>query len=328
MIAIYSFADGGLRKTEFLEDGTLPENVVWIDLLEPTKQEEQLIEQAVGIEAPTREEMQEIEISSRLYREGESLYLTASILYHADTDQPENAAVTFIRSPRALVTLRYADPASFRVFPLRAARAPDLSSTPDVVLMGLLETITDRMADVLEHTGLEFDSLSKDVFRKRSIGTKGKQKNTDLEDVLIKLGRIEDLTSRCQDTLVSLYRLTSFYGALIAEMKGHKELKQRVKSISRDLQSLQDYAKSVAQKGGFLLDASLGLINIEQTAIIKIFSVAAMVFLPPTLIASIYGMNFEIMPELKWDYGYYGALVLMVLSAVLPYLYFKRRGWM
>ncbi len=328
MIAIYSFADGGLRKTDFLPDGSLPENVVWIDLLEPTKGEEQLVERVAGIEAPTREEMQEIEISSRLYREGESLYMTASILYHADTDQPENAAVTFIRSPRALVTLRYADPASFRVFPLRAARAPDMASTPDVVLMGLLETITDRMADVLEHTGLEFDSLSKDVFRKRSIGTKGKQKNTDLEDVLIKLGRIEDLTSRCQDTLVSLYRLTSFYGALIAEMKGHKELKQRVKSISRDLQSLQDYAKSVAQKGGFLLDASLGLINIEQTAIIKIFSVAAMVFLPPTLIASIYGMNFEIMPELKWEYGYFAALALMVLSAVLPYYYFKRRGWM
>lgn len=328
MIAIYSFADGGLRKTDFRPDGSLPDNVVWVDLLEPTKQEEQIIEQALGIEAPTREEMQEIEISSRLYREGESLYLTASILYHADTDQPENAAVTFIRSPRALVTLRYADPASFRVFPLRAARAPDLAAAPDLVLMGLLETITDRMADVLEHTGLEFDSLSKEVFRKRSIGTKGKQKNTDLEEVLIKLGRIEDLNSRCQDTLVSLYRLTSFYSALIAEMKGHKELKQRVKSISRDLQSLQDYAKSVAQKGGFLLDASLGLINIEQTAIIKIFSVAAMVFLPPTLIASIYGMNFEIMPELKWDYGYYAALVLMVLSAVLPYWYFKRRGWM
>lgn len=328
MIAIYSFADGGLRKTDFRADGSLPDNVVWVDLLEPTKQEEQIIEQALGIEAPTREEMQEIEISSRLYREGESLYLTASILYHADTDQPENAAVTFIRSPRALVTLRYADPASFRVFPLRAARAPDLAAAPDLVLMGLLETITDRMADVLEHTGLEFDSLSKEVFRKRSIGTKGKQKNTDLEEVLIKLGRIEDLNSRCQDTLVSLYRLTSFYSALIAEMKGHKELKQRVKSISRDLQSLQDYAKSVAQKGGFLLDASLGLINIEQTAIIKIFSVAAMVFLPPTLIASIYGMNFEIMPELKWDYGYYAALILMVLSAVLPYWYFKRRGWM
>ncbi|WP_341703005.1 magnesium transporter CorA family protein [Ferrovibrio sp.] len=306
----------------------LPEGVIWIDLIEPTAEEEKAVDGMLELDMPTREEMQEIETSSRLYREGDVSYLTANVLYHAETPLPQTTAVTFMRTPRALVTLRYADPLSFRQYVARAQRQPGLRSNPDAVLCGLLDSIIDRAADVLENAGKDLDGVSRDIFGYTPQGEHESADETDLEDAVRKLGRVEDLTSRIRDSLVSLTRLIAFLNLTMAEQRGTKESRTWLKTLARDVQSLNEQAAFLAHKGNFLLDATLGLINIQQTKIIKIFSVAATVFLPPTLIASIYGMNFQHMPELDWSFGYPLAIGLMIASAVLPYWFFKRKGWL
>lgn len=328
MIHAYLPQGNELQRIPLAPGNTLPEGAVWLDLLEPTPEEEKAIEGMLELEMPTREEMQEIETSSRLYREGDVSYMTANVLYHAETPLPQTTAVTFMRTPRALVTLRYADPLSFRQFVARAQRQPGLRANADAMLCGLLDSVIDRAADVIENAGKDLDGVSRGIFGYGQKGEYDPADETDLEDAVRKLGRIEDLTSRIRDSLVSLTRLIAFLNLTMAEQRGTKESRTWLKTLSRDVQSLNEQAAFLAHKGNFLLDATLGLINIQQTKIIKIFSVAATVFLPPTLIASIYGMNFKIQPELEWTWGYPFALVLMVLSAILPYWWFKRKGWL
>ncbi len=306
----------------------LPEGVVWLDLMEPTPAEEKAVEALLGLEMPTREEMQEIEISSRLYREADVSYMTANVLFHAETPLPQTTPITFIRSHRALVTLRYADPQAFRSFIGRAMRTPSLCATPDATLCGLLDAIIDRAADVLEWAARDLDQLSRSIFGYRTDGTREEPDDADLEEAVRNLGRIEDLNSRIRDSLMNLNRLVAFLNLALTEQRGTKESRQWLKTLARDVQSLSEQSGFLAHKGNFLLDATLGLINIQQTKIIKIFSVAATVFLPPTLIASIYGMNFNTMPELDWTFGYPMAILIMIGSAVLPYWWFKRKGWL
>lgn len=328
MITAYLPQGGQLQRIELTPTSTLPEGVVWIDLLEPSQAEEKAIESLLGIEVPTREEMQEIEISSRLYREGDASFMTANILYHAETPQPQTTAVTFMRTPRATVTLRYADPQSFRQFVARAQRQPALLTSPDAALCGILDAIIDRAADVLEVGSRDLDNISRNIFGYDRKPDEVPDDESDLEEVVRKLGHIEDLNSRIRDSLLSLTRLIAFLTLTMAEQRGTKESRTWLKTLARDVQSLNEQAAFLAHKGNFLLDATLGLINIQQTKIIKIFSVAATVFLPPTLIASIYGMNFEHMPELSWPIGYPLAILLMVASAILPYWWFRRKGWL
>jgi len=327
MITVYSFTDSALKRREFPADGGLPPGTVWIDLMEPSAAEERSVEQALRIDAPTREEMQEIELSSRIYREGDTSYMTATVIYKADTPVPETTVITFIRTPQTLVTLRYAEPQAIRSFLTRAPRQPDLCNSGDAVLLGLIDAIIDRCADIFEGLGRDLDLLSKGIFAAHKRGGDAPDV-TDLEDVVRRLGRSEDLTSRGRDSLLSFGRILIFLGQSMTEQKANKDHRQRLKTLMRDVQSLSEHATFLAHKSNFLLDATLGLINIRQTTIIKIFSVAAVVFLPPTLIASIYGMNFQVLPELAWDYGYPFALLLMVISAILPYWFFKRRGWL
>ncbi|WP_341914639.1 magnesium transporter CorA family protein [Ferrovibrio terrae] len=328
MITAYLPHGGQLQRIELTPDSTLPEGVVWIDLLEPSQAEAKAVERLLGIEVPTREEMQEIEISSRLYREGDASFMTANILYHAETPQPQTTAVTFMRTPRATVTLRYADPQSFRQFVARAQRQPALLVSPDAALCGILDAVIDRAADVLEIGSKDLDTISRDIFGYDRKPDEVPDDESDLEAVVRKLGHIEDLNSRIRDSLLSLTRLIAFLTLTMAEQRGTKESRTWLKTLARDVQSLNEQAAFLAHKGNFLLDATLGLINIQQTKIIKIFSVAATVFLPPTLIASIYGMNFQHMPELNWNFGYPMAILLMIASAVLPYWWFKRKGWL
>lgn len=328
MISAYLPQSGQLQRIDLTIDSPLPEGVVWVDLFEPTQVEEKAVERLLELEMPTREEMQEIEASSRLYREGDASYMTANVLYHAETPLPQTTPITFIRTPRAVVTLRYADPLSFRQYVARAQRQPSLSASSDAVLCGILDSVIDRAADVLENAGKDLDGVSRAIFGYG--GSKGYEAadETDLEEAVRKLGRVEDLTSRIRDSLVSLTRLIAFLNLTMTEQRGTKEARQWLKTLARDVQSLSEQAAFLAHKGNFLLDATLGLINIQQTKIIKIFSVAAVVFLPPTLIASIYGMNFKFQPELDWTFGYPLALLLMIGSAVLPYWWFKRKGWL
>ena len=252
--------------------------------------------------------------------------MTATLPARTDTDDLLMAPVTFVLFSDKLITVRYHEPRAFKTFPQRAAKVGLGCTNGEAVLTALLEAIVDRLADILERAQRDVDAISHAIFdidvRKPSDETQ------NLNGVLRQIGRKGDLSSNIRDSLLSLQRLTGFFGQLTTQRRSDKDLRGRVKTLSRDVQSLTDHSSFLSQKITFLLDATLGMINIEQNNIIKIFSIAAGVFLPPTLIASIYGMNFVYMPELKWPLGYPLAFVLMVLSALLPYWYFKRRGWL
>lgn len=323
MLFGYLAAEGG-RFTPLADVVADCRGAIWIDLLRPTLEEETGLEAALGLDIPTREEMEEIEVSSRLYTDENDAFMTAMVLSQADGDDARLSPVTFILTPLRLITVRYEEPRAFSSFTARAQKASP-GVTPDAVLAGLIESVIERLADVLERAGHDIDAMSRSIFQ----ASKGKPiRSRDYQTLILDLGRKGDLISKMRESLVTLERLLGFFGLIATQRKSDKELRGKLKTLSRDVRSLSDHVTYISQKITFLLDATLGMVNIEQTAIIKIFSVAAVVFLPPTLIASIYGMNFQFMPELSWPYGYPFAVGLMILSAIMPYLFFKARGWL
>lgn len=307
-------------------DTPIPANAVWIDLLSPSRDEEKKVEALIGVEVPTEDEMVEIEPSSRLYQEAGGIFVTANLVAGVDTGLPISTPVSFVLTPNHLVTLRYAEPKVFGLFGAHVERTPGICRSPVTTLINLLDAIVDRLADIIEEAGAQMESISRATFR-RSKGDKQQRMTTAaLQVLLARIGQAQDLVSKSRDSAVSLNRAIGFLTfALKKDTNGNRE---RLKSLSRDLGSLTDQTSYLGNNVTFLLDAALGLINIEQNAIIKIFSVAAVIFMPPTMVASIYGMNFEHMPELAWHYGYPLALGVMVLSAILPYTFFKSRGWL
>jgi magnesium transporter len=323
VLTIYENRSGALERQK--GKPRITEGAVWIDLLNPTPEEEVKVERALKLDVPTREEQQEIEASSRLYQEDGAYFMTATLLYQPEQGEPRTTPVTFILAGQRLVTVRYAQPRAFSIYVARCNRAdPDLKSgTP--VLVGLLETIVDRLADFIERIQAEVEGLSHSIFEIKG-GAASRQRRFDV--MLRAIGREGEITSKARESAHSFGRLLTFLAHAVNERKEAKPLQARVRTAARDVTSLTDHATFLSGKIIFLLDATLGMINIQQNDIIKIFSVAAVVFLPPTLLASIYGMNFRHMPELDWWFAYPLALVLMVLAAVLPYLYFKRRGWL
>lgn len=320
MIHTYNVVHNRLKPDDMDSGPDL--DAVWIDLLDPTMQEVGPLGDHIGINIPDREDMEEIEISSRLYRENSAVFMTAILPAHSDGDEPEMAPVTFILFGNQLITVRYHDPRAFTTFPTQARRTAMHLPDADSILIGLLEAIIDRLADVLERAGRDIDAVSATIFR----GSEGEHK--DFQGVLKKIGRQGDLNSNIRDSLVTLERLASFLGSVTMDRESSSDLRKRVKTLSNDARSLTDHSGFLSQKITFMLDASLGMINIQQNATIKIFSVVAVIFLPPTLIASIYGMNFAHMPELSWTFGYPAAIGLMIGAAILPYVYFKYRGWL
>jgi magnesium transporter len=307
-----------------VEPGTsVPEQAVWIDLANPTSGEDKLIERLVGIAVPTREEMQEIEVSSRLYVENGARYMTATLMCQSETPLPKTTAVTFILAGHRLITVRYDEPRPFAIIRHKLGRNCAPGITGETVLMDLLDAVIDRAADILEKIGMEVDNVSHQIFDPER--TRAAQ---FYNAVLQTIGRKGDLTSKVRESLVSIGRLVLFLANEAEGMRWPKEQRALLKIMQRDVQSLTDHASYLTNNITFLLDAMVGVVTIEQNNIIKIFSVVAVVLMPPTLIASIYGMNFKHMPELEWIHGYPYALVLMVIAAVLPYLFFKWRKWL
>lgn len=327
MLTVYVPGPAGLYSFPPAPGLPVPPEAIWIDLYQPVTAEVHRVEQALDIALPTREEMQEIEASSRLYQEDGAVFMTAVVLAQSDTEHPETTAVTFILSGDRLVTVRHAEPKPFRAFATRASRQQGLR-TGDTILVNLLETVIERAADILEREMARVDSISTEVFNHTQTGQRGSShgESRDFQDILRDIGQTGDVASRARESLMSIGRLLAFLDQGLPSQG--QEARAQVKIMWRDVQSLLDHATFLAGKISFLLDATLGMVNIEQNSIIKIFSVVSVVFLPPTMIASIYGMNFQIMPELEWTLGYPWALFLMLMSAVVPFLYFKRKGWL
>ena len=324
MLRAYQQQNGGLKGATIGEGETIPAGTLWVDLLNPTLDERRKVDQALSVEMPTRADMEEIEISSRLYEENSSLFMTAMVLAQTDSDLPTSDAVTFVLTPERLVTVRYIDPQPFRTYALRCERAVvNAGGKAEIVLMQILDAVVDRMADILEKTGNDVEIVSAEVFSPgaHKMGTR------DFQGILRRLGQKHGLTSKMRESLLTIARMLTFLTQSM-DNKAHKDVRAHIKTLVRDVQSLQDHSTFLATKLSYLQDATLGLINNEQNNIIKIMSVAAMVFLPPTLMASIWGMNFRHMPELDEIWGYPASLLVMVISAVLPYIYFKRRGWL
>jgi magnesium transporter len=327
MLSVYCLAPTGLKRLERSPDAPLPEEAVWLDLLEPTQEEERLVEARLGLNIPTREEMKEIETSSRLYEEAGALYLTATIVTKLDTHLPENAQITFILKDSRLVTNRYVDPLPFTRFVGYTERHPLANTNAQAVLAGLIESIINRIADVIEHVGLDMDAASADVFNRKSLKGKARRRSQrDYRKVLERIGECGELIAKARESLGSLARLLAFVQQSATTMP--QDVRTRMRTLSKDVFAMSDHASFLGTNLNFLLDATLGMVNIDQNNILKIFSVVTVFLLPPSVIGAIFGMNFEHIPALHQPWGFWAALVLMAMSSVLPWLWFRQRGWL
>ncbi len=304
----------------------LPRDANWIDLVEPTREEDRLVEEHLGIAIPTRAEMSELEPSSLLYTEDGARFMTARILCHSDTESPKLVPISFILTDRCLVTVRYDEPRSFHMFVSRATKPGGCGHQPEAVLDGLIETIIDRAAEILRRVGDEIEQTSRDVFERDA---RAAERGDAYQSVIRNLGRHGDLISNVRESMVSLERMLLYLSANMQRPQRRSGFQAEWRTAVRDVQSIEEHANFLNSKMQFILDATLGLVSIEQNKIIKLFSVMSVVMMPPTLIASIYGMNFKkFFPELEWEWGYPFALAMMVVAAAVPFIYFKRRRWL
>jgi magnesium transporter len=325
----------GCRPVQVAEAGGVPAlpdpaSLVWIDLYDPTQEEENAVERLLNLQVPTAQEMAEIEESARLYEENGALVMTALVINGVAEGRPSRAQVTFVLTPTHFVSLRYSNPLPFRTFDVKCQRQPEAHKTAESIFASLLESIVDRAADVLEMVQTELNDVSSTLFFTGTEDTTPRRKastNSDrLQVTLKRLGRKNLTLAILRESLWSLTRLTPFVRQG-ADAWLSAPIKARLKQVDRDLRSLTTYEAQLSAEIQYLHDATLGLINLEQNRIIKVFSIAAVLFLPPTLVGTIYGMNFSDMPELGWALGYPFALFLMILSSIVPYYWFKRKGW-
>jgi len=297
----------------------LPAGAVWIDLIKPTPEEDHAVEAALGLSIPTRAEMAELEASSRLYREGGATYVTSDIIHNGDADMPSVDPVTFVLTHGPLVTIRYFDPRPFDMLREKLEREPGLGRTGPEVFLQLMETIIDRASDILGVNARRVDRVSNHVF--------SEAKHAGFQKLITKLGRAHIVNARIEQSLSGLARIFA-YVAVDERIEGSTEAREHLRSLSGDAASLLSHNQSVAAGINFQLSAALGLINIEQSSIVKVFSMVTVCLMPPTLIGAIYGMNFEHMPELRWIDGYPMAILAMIVSGVGPLLWFRRKGWL
>jgi magnesium transporter len=304
----------------------IPDTATWVDLDEPTSDEEALVERCIRMDVPTQSEMAEIEPSSRLYERDAALYMTVSVLFGVQDGEPSTTPISFVLTDNRLVTVRYATPKPLRAFSEHARRDPELVRNAPTALVRMLDAIIDRLADELEVVSSDMEQISGHIFHKDM--DERRIPAARLTALLTRIGRAQTLLAKIRYSAVSTIRMLSFLsGANRFHEEGKSDVRHHLTSLSSDVTSLSEHASFLSDNLQFLLDASLGLISIEQNAAMKLFSWAAVVFLPPTLIAGIFGMNFHYMPELNWHYGYPISLALMLASAIGPYLYFKKRGW-
>ena len=307
--------------------GHMHEGALWIDMFDPDEPTRQLVEAVTGLHVPTRDELSEIESSSRLSRVGDALYLSMPGLVRTEGGEARISPVGFVLAPDRLLTVRFSHLPAFDTYAARCRMGANTDRTSISLLLGLCEALIDRIADVLEREGEELDAVSRRVFRPaEGRRIRPRRAETELRALLRSLGRVGDLLSKLRDTLLGLGRIIPFVLANTPWIT--PDQKTRFKTLRTDIASLTDYDGHLAGKVQFLLEATLGFIGIEQNNIIRVLTVVSVVGVPPTFFASMWGMNYKSMPELDWAWGYPMALVVIVLSAVLPLVWFRIRGWL
>jgi magnesium transporter len=309
-----------------VEGANLPDNIIWIDLFDPTPDERQLVESHAKIRVPSKEALSEIEASSRLIVQHGVLYLSTPMVAKGELESTEISPAGFVLTPTLLVTVRFKQLVPFESVAERV-RADETLDCSVGIFSALLEAIVDRGADALEHLGTAVDKVSKAIFHAESSGHKHHARSTArLHKILNDIGVNSNHLAQARDSLLGAGRLADFVRDV-----GHdwipEPFRVRLHAISKDVQSLSDYETHLSDKVQFLLDAALGYISIEQNDLFKILTIVSVIGVPPTLLAGIWGMNFKIMPELNWTWGYPLAWIAIILSAVLPLIWFKIRGW-
>jgi len=306
--------------------GSSRTNSFWIDLLEPTDDEIRQVNAEWGLKVPSRAQLEEIETSSRLRCEGTVLYLSMPLNVWPAADGVSSGPVGFVFSNKVLVSVRFAELRSFTRVAARTESDRDIASS-SAVFAALVEEMADAAADTLEKIAADLVTLSRETFRRSAPRQPRATRLTRLlRERLVTLGNMGETLSQIRESLLGLGRILDFTGDKAREWLG-KDIELRLKTVRQDLTSLSDFEEHLFTKIHFLLDALLGFVNTEQNDIFKVLTIASVVGIPPTLIASMYGMNFHNMPELSWQWGYAYGLTLIALSTVIPILWFKRRGW-
>lgn len=322
MLTIYDTTGHSLLRHN--ETAPITEDTVWFDLVNPTKEEDNHVEKLLNISVPTRAEMREIEASSRFYQENGASYMTGFLVHKIDEQTLTSSTLTFILTGNALVTVRYTDHKAFPAFMSRVERGDATCKTGAGLMIGIIETLVERQADFIVEIQDRVDKLAKGIFELK----KRRTRETRLDTLLKGTGTLGDIVARVTESATSIERVLHVFRNTAQERNCDGKIFARMETVDRDLKSLAEHMRFLSDRIGFLLNATLGLISNEQNQIIKLFSVMAVMLMPPTLVASIYGMNFQHMPELAWMEGYPMALGLMFFSALIPFLYFRHKGWL
>ncbi|MCF3973560.1 magnesium transporter CorA family protein [Paracoccus salsus] len=326
MLYAYAVRSGRLS---LIERDTPLEQAVWIDLIQPDKDEVALL-RGLGVEVPSLAEMEEIEISSRLYRENGIDYMTAVLPGERPDGVRSAMPVSFLLSHSRLVTVRHHSPRPFLTFADRAERSTLGCGNADRIFLGLVEEIIARLADILESSGRVLDETSASVFQQqRPPGRKaGRSAAERLQNALRKVGHEAEVMAGVRLGLLTIERILVFHAARIEERRESGKLRPVIKGQLRDVQALEVHADFLSARVSLTVDTILGMINLEQNNAVRILSVISALFLPPTLIASIYGMNFTSMPELDKPWGYPMALLLMLGTSVAIWLFLRWKNWL
>lgn len=297
---------------------------LWFDLFEPSEDDRASVQRTAGLKLPSREQLSEVESSSRVNVENGVLTLSVPGVVHVDDIEQMPSPVGFVLSREALVTIRYARLHSFEQV-VETLRSEDKDITSAEMFTRLVEAMVDFIADMLEKFGADLGRTSREVFRRGQQRKTSLRNNLRLRNTLADIGEAGDQLSEIRDTLQGLQRIVLFTCERADWIA--PDLHSRLKTAGDDLKSLANYETQLFEKAQFLLDAVLGFISTEQNDIFRVLTIVSVVGIPPTLIASMYGMNFKNMPELSWEWGYQWGLGLIALSIILPILWFRRRGW-
>ncbi|MES0879988.1 magnesium transporter CorA family protein [Roseibium sp. SCP14] len=319
MIIAYCPSVKGLERIELSPGDALPSTSIWIDLLSPTQEEQKTAEKLMGAEIPTRDEIASIETSERLYLEPGAVIMTAQLPMATPVIDPALSSVTFALNAKRLVTVRYGEPKSLTVFSKKVQSDPTIPHVGPAILLAMMDIIVDKCADEMENASRQYDELALQVFGD-GLNTR---KTASYQVAIKRLGQIGLQVAKMHDVCASLSRMLLYMNSHAKRLNLSDQQSLDCRTFGRDIRSIKEHGDGLDNKLNFLLDATVGLVTLEQNQIAKLFTVLGLIFLPPTLIASIYGMNFVNMPELHWEQGFMFSLGLMLVSVIATFVFFR-----